>query len=78
MHKMWSDKLKCAVMKGYFCSNDRLSNAGLQRRPSPLGDAFPPVSDFPPISDKFPRLRETFSQFYLFPTNFPIFIRQNF
>ena len=33
---------------------------------------------FPPISDKFLRLREQFSHFYLFPTNILIFIRQNF
>jgi len=25
---MWSDELKCAMMKGYFCSNDRLSSGG--------------------------------------------------
>jgi len=28
MHKMWSDELKCAIMKGCFCRNDRLSSGG--------------------------------------------------
>jgi len=27
-HKTWSDELKYAMMKGYFCSNERLSSGG--------------------------------------------------
>src|SRR6218665_1316131 len=43
-----------------------------QGRPSPIGnDAFPSVSDCPPISTFFPNF--TFSQ-----QNCPVFIRQNF
>jgi len=40
-------------------------------------DTFPPVSDFPHIFDKFSDCGK-FKKCYLFPTNFSIFIRQNF
>ena len=39
-------------------------------------DAFPSCFKFPPISEKFLRLRRKFSQFDLFRNNFPIFIRK--
>jgi len=39
---------------------------------------FPLLSDIPPISEKFLRLRRKFSQFYLFRKRFSIFICQNF
>ena len=39
---------------------------------------FPPVSDFPPISEKFSDFLKFFLQFYLFPKNFFTFISQNF
>ena len=50
-----------------------------QRRPSLWGnDAFPSVSDFLPVYEKFLRLRGKFFRFYLFPQHISFFSRQNF
>jgi len=51
----------------------------MQGRPSPEAMMhFPPVSDFPPISEQIFTLRGKCSQFYLFRKKISIFIRQNF
>jgi len=55
--------------------DDNLINRGVH--PSEAMMHFPPVSDSPYFLKNF-GLRGKFPQFYLFPRNFSIFIRQNF
>src|SRR6218665_325136 len=72
----WIIKIDCFLIPLQLTKMDRARSIMTNCSNPQDKDAFPPVLDSP-ICKKFLILRGKFSQFYLFPKNFSIFIRQN-